>query len=97
MPAGKETRRESKPKKSAAPKALAKRAEPVEEMKECGHCEGVGKCVAGEPYDKGHHQVFGAKMIMTSCQDCLDAAGEHRNSKKLVKCRICGGAGKVAP
>jgi hypothetical protein len=64
-------------------------------MVECDHCLGAGKCTAGEPYDKGHHHVFGAKLILTSCFDCLEAAGEHRNSKKLVACRICGGRGLV--
>jgi hypothetical protein len=62
---------------------------------ECEHCLGAGKCTAGEPYDKGHHQMFGAKLILTSCFDCLEAAGEHRNSKKLVACRVCGGSGMV--
>jgi hypothetical protein len=62
---------------------------------ECQHCMGAGKCTAGEPYDKGHHQVFGAKLILTSCFDCLEAAGEHRNSKKLVFCRLCEGSGMV--
>jgi hypothetical protein len=62
---------------------------------ECEHCLGAGKCTAGEPYDKGHHQVFGSKLMLTSCFDCLEAAGEHHNSKKLVGCRICGGRGMV--
>jgi hypothetical protein len=64
-------------------------------MVECEHCLGAGKCTAGEPYDKGHHQMFGAKLILTSCFDCLESAGEHRNSKKLVACRICDGRGMV--
>lgn len=62
---------------------------------DCEHCEGTGVCAAGTPYDKSHGQMFGAKVRMTSCVECLLAAGEHRNSKKLVKCRICEGDGKV--
>jgi hypothetical protein len=62
---------------------------------ECEHCLGAGKCTAGEPYDKGHHQVFGSKVMMTSCFECLESSGEHRNSKKLVACRVCGGSGMV--
>lgn len=62
---------------------------------DCEHCDGTGVCAAGTPYDKSHGQMFGAKVRMTSCVDCLLAAGEHRNSKKLVSCRICEGDGKV--
>jgi hypothetical protein len=62
---------------------------------DCEHCEGTGVCAAGTPYDKSHGQMFGAKVRMTSCVECLLASGEHRNSKKLVKCRICEGDGKV--
>lgn len=62
---------------------------------DCEHCDGTGVCAAGTPYDKSHGQMFGAKVRMTSCVDCLLAAGEHRNSKKLVDCRICEGDGKV--
>ncbi len=62
---------------------------------DCEHCEGTGVCAAGAPYDKSHGQMFGAKIRMTSCIDCLLAAGEHKNSKKLVNCRICEGDGKV--
>jgi hypothetical protein len=88
------------PKKAAPKKAIPKKVEEPElksevNLKECEHCRGVGKCTAGEPYDRGHHQMFGAKVMLTSCFDCLEAAGEHRNSKKIVKCRICGGTGKV--
>jgi len=90
-----------KPEKTAAKKPPAKKTKKaVDEVREatqreCDHCQGVGKCTAGEPYDKGHHQMFGARVMMTSCVDCLEAAGEHRNSKKLVACRICGGTGKM--
>ena len=62
---------------------------------DCEHCDGTGVCAAGIPYDKSRGQTFGAKMMMTSCIDCLLAVGEHRNSKKLVNCRICDGDGKV--
>ncbi len=82
-----------------APEPIAEHLEEHHEdtagMVECEHCLGAGKCTAGEPYDKGHHQVFGAKLILTSCFDCLEAGGEHRNSKKLVACRVCGGRGLV--
>jgi hypothetical protein len=64
-------------------------------MKECEHCDGIGKCTAGEPYDKGHHQMFGAKLMLTSCPICLEATGEHTNSKKLVACSFCKGTGQV--
>lgn len=63
--------------------------------RECEHCLGTGKCTAGEPYDKGHHQVFGSKVLLTSCHVCLEAAGEHDNSKKLVQCSFCHGSGQV--
>jgi hypothetical protein len=62
---------------------------------DCEHCEGTGVCAAGTPYDKSHGQMFGAKIRMTSCVECLLASGEHRNSKKLVNCRICEGDGKI--
>ncbi len=83
-------------KEKAAPKKKAvKKEEAPVPQKDCEHCEGNGKCTLGEPYDPGHHQSFGAKIRLTSCMDCLEAAGEHHNSEKLVKCRICGGTGKV--
>ena len=62
---------------------------------DCEHCDATGICAAGTPYDKSRGQTFGAKIRMTSCTDCLRAAGEHRNSKKLVDCRTCDGDGKV--
>lgn len=62
---------------------------------DCEHCDATGICAAGTPYDKSRGQMFGAKIRMTSCIDCLLAAGEHRNSKKLVNCRLCDGDGKV--
>ncbi len=87
-------------KKTEVKKVIAKKAEEPDvkadvKLKDCEHCEGIGKCTAGEPYDKGHHQMFGSRVILTSCPDCLDAAQEHRNSKKIVACRICQGTGKV--
>ena len=83
------------PKKVAPKKVEEPKVKPDVNLKECEHCQGVGKCTAGEPYDKGHHQMFGAKVMLTSCMDCLEAAGEHRNSKKIVQCRVCKGTGKV--
>jgi hypothetical protein len=62
---------------------------------DCEHCDATGVCAAGTPYDKSHGQMFGAKVRVTSCIDCLLAAGEHKNSKKLVSCRVCDGDGKV--
>ncbi len=62
---------------------------------DCDHCDATGICAAGTPYDKSRGQTFGAKTRMTSCAECLDIAGEHKNSKKLVKCRLCDGDGKV--
>jgi len=72
--------------------------EPTEpkEYIECEHCLGVGKCSAGSPFDRGHHQALFREDILTSCQECLMAAGKALNSKKLVACRICSGSGKVA-
>jgi len=61
----------------------------------CEHCDGTGVCAAGSPYDKSHGQMFGAKVRLTSCTECLLVAGEHKNSKKLVDCRFCGGDGEV--
>jgi hypothetical protein len=95
MPAKKQTKKTASPvKKLQTNKVVEEEIEETPE-KECEHCLGAGKCTAGEPYDKGHHQVFGSKVILTSCPDCLEADGEHRNSKKLVACRICGGTGQV--
>jgi hypothetical protein len=64
-------------------------------MKDCDHCDATGKCAAGQPYDKGYNQMFGSKIRLTSCIECLEAAGEHHNSKKLVTCSFCKGSGKV--
>jgi hypothetical protein len=65
------------------------------EMVECSHCQGVGKCTFGDTYDKDRHQSIFQEQILTSCVDCLVAAGKARNSKKIVACRICGGTGQV--
>ncbi len=83
------------PAKKAAKKPSSRKEEQSVPQKECEHCEGAGKCTAGEPYDPSHHQSMTPKIRLTSCVDCLEAAGEHVNSKKLVVCRICGGTGKV--
>lgn len=69
-------------------------AEP-KELIECEHCQGIGKCSAGSPFDRGHHQGLFREDILTSCHECLLAAGKALNSKKLVACRFCGGTGKV--
>jgi len=71
---------------------------PVKKEKQgipCTHCDGTGVCAAGSPYDKTRGQIFGAQVRLTSCPDCLQAAGEHSNSKKLVDCNVCGGDGEV--
>ena len=102
MPAKKAVQKKAAKKSivKVAKKVVKKIEEPIEErldvsMKECEHCEGIGKCTGGEPYDKGHHQMFGSKVMLTSCMDCLEEAGEHGNSKKIVACRVCKGTGKV--
>jgi type IV secretory pathway VirB10-like protein len=61
----------------------------------CEHCDTTGVCAAGETYDKSRGMVFGAKTRITSCTDCLLAAGQHKNSKKLVDCRFCDGDGEI--
>jgi len=92
------------PKKTATPRVTSKpihMPDPEDDflsdgpMKECEHCDGIGRCTAGEPYDKGHHQMFGAKLMLTSCPVCLEASGEHKNSKKLVGCSFCKGTGQI--
>jgi len=84
------------PSYAAPPTPPPPPAKPKEKLGiKCEHCDATGVCAAGTPYDKSHGQTFGAKVLMTSCVECLDAAGEHRNSKKLVTCRICEGDGKV--
>mgnify|MGYP000110391872 CR=1 FL=1 len=84
------------PKKGeSAPIAAEQLSAPTAELVECSHCEGTGKCAKGHPYDKGRHQGLFADFRLTSCFECLDAAGESRNTKKLIVCRICHGTGKV--
>jgi hypothetical protein len=94
----KKVAKEAKKKEiSPEPKPPVKK-EPEKQKKlgiPCEHCDGTGVCAAGTPYDKSHGQMFGAKVRLTSCQECLLAAGEHTNSKKLVDCRICSGDGEV--
>jgi len=82
----------------SAPPPIPAEEKPVKKEKKgipCTHCDGTGVCAAGSPYDKSHGQMFGAKVRLTSCQECLAAAGEHSNSKKLVDCRICDGDGEI--
>lgn len=82
----------------SAPPPIPVEEKPVKKEKQgipCTHCDGTGVCAAGSPYDKSHGQMFGAKVRLTSCQECLAAAGEHSNSKKLVNCRICDGDGEI--
>jgi hypothetical protein len=76
---------------------VAPPAPPIDpkDLVDCGHCDATGKCAAGQPYDKSHHQGIFTKVILTSCQECLIAAGESHNSKKMVDCRFCKGTGKV--
>jgi len=85
-------------KKKAAPKkkaAAPKKKAVQKEMMECSHCLGAGKCTAGEIFDKDRHQSLFQEQRMTSCPDCLTAAGRAPNSKKLVACSICQGTGEV--
>jgi len=82
----------------SAPPPIPAEEKPVKKEKQgipCTHCDGTGVCAAGSPYDKSHGQMFGAKVRLTSCQECLAAAGEHSNSKKLVDCRVCDGDGEI--
>jgi hypothetical protein len=62
---------------------------------DCEHCDATGKCASGLPYDKSHHQGIFSNARLTSCIECLVAAGESHNSKKLVDCRFCHGTGKM--
>ena len=90
-----------KPEPVLIPQQAKPEPAPVKKIKKpkqgikCDHCAGTGVCAAGLPYDKSHGQMFGAKMRITSCPECLAEAGEHANSKKLVDCRICDGDGEV--
>lgn len=83
------------PEPQPEPVVEKKPEKPKKQGIRCEHCDGTGVCAAGTPYDKTHGQMFGAKIRLTSCPECLEAAGEHSNSKKLVECRICGGDGEV--
>ena len=65
------------------------------EMVECEHCLGVGKCTTGDVFDKDRHQTIFQEPRLTSCPECLEAAGKSRNSKKIVACHFCKGTGKV--
>lgn len=81
------TETKSKPKKTAVVKK--------ENLIDCVHCDGSGRCSGGQPYDKDRHQSIFKEILLISCTDCLSAAGKSRKSKKMVKCRICQGTGKV--
>jgi len=61
----------------------------------CKHCDTTGVCAAGDAYDKSRGMVFGAKTRIRSCPECLIEAGQHKNSKKLVDCRLCDGDGEI--
>lgn len=92
------TTKSPKKARTKAPRVVAKAETPKptpKELVDCKHCETTGKCAAGEPYDKGHHQDLFRQVRLTSCVECLEAAGESRNSKKMVVCRVCHGTGKV--
>jgi hypothetical protein len=65
------------------------------EMVECEHCLGVGRCTTGDVFDKDRHQTIFQEPRLTSCPECLEAAGKSRNSKKIVACRFCKGTGQV--
>lgn len=86
--------------KKAMPPALVivKKPEKVKKPKQgipCDHCAATGVCAAGAPYDKSRGQLFGAKTRLTSCVECLHEAGAHKNSKKLIACRLCDGDGEI--
>jgi len=86
-------------KKAPPPQpVIVKKPEKVKKPKQgipCDHCDATGVCAAGSPYDKSRGQLFGAKTRITSCVECLHEAGEHKNSKKLVDCRLCDGDGEI--
>ncbi len=50
----------------------------------CAHCDGRGVCTA---------TVIG--IHDTSCHSCCSQAGLKRKCGTVVKCGVCGGAGKV--
>lgn len=77
---------------------IVKKPEKVKKPKQgisCDHCDATGVCAAGAPYDKSRGQLFGAKTRLTSCVECLHEAGAHKNSKKLIACRLCDGDGEI--
>jgi hypothetical protein len=79
----------------APPKVIEKKPKKEKRGIPCAHCDATGVCAAGDPYDKSRRQIFGAKTRLTSCVACLVKAGQHKNSKKLVDCRLCDGDGMV--
>ena len=66
---------EAKPLPKPEPLPEEKIEKPKKQGIKCDHCDGTGVCAAGTPYDKSHGQAFGAKVRITSCPDCLAAAG----------------------
>lgn len=89
-------------KKAAAKKTKkpdVSKSKPTKTVKkdliDCQHCEGTGKCSAGKPFSKDRAQGLFKDEILISCQECLIAAGKSPKSKRMVKCRICKGTGKV--
>ena len=91
----KKTAASAKKAHTAAAKTKKAIGSEKKELIVCVHCEGTGKCAAGVPYDKEHHQAIFREERLTSCGDCLEAAGKSRKAKKMVTCRFCKGTGKV--
>ena len=93
----KKTASKSKKTRSSDAKTKAKKAPETKEKEliECTHCEGTGRCAAGEPYEKDHHQGVFKEERLISCMECLEAAGKSRKAKRMVNCRFCKGTGKV--
>lgn len=65
------------------------------ELVDCSHCDATGICAAGNPYDRDRHQGLFRQDLLTSCHECLEAAGKSRKVKKMVSCRFCNGTGKA--
>ena len=88
-----------KAEKPAPPPAPIKKVEEkpkkVKKGISCAHCDATGVCAAGDPYDKTRGKIFSAKTRLRSCVECLLANGQHKNSKKLVDCRLCDGDGEI--
>ncbi|MCD6161124.1 MAG: hypothetical protein J7K40_01775 [candidate division Zixibacteria bacterium] len=100
MPAkktAKKTTKKAAVKKAKKPAAAKSKPEKTvkKELIDCQHCEGTGKCSAGKPFSKSRAQGVFKDELLVSCPECLIAAGKSPKSKKMVKCRICQGSGKV--